>query len=518
MIKHPYIRYAQALIIHKYHLKSPAEIKLEFIISEIDKGLNTFSVKPSDLYDGKETVKFNFVRMRNNAPQFIFLSPNAITSEKNARYLWKAAEDYINKYVKSKEDVCNKSIEIGMSDVPLSGEFLVFSENGNISRGYAKSNIVEQGLGLVTTLTKDKPCLQYISGSNNNIIIENVCIIPDLSVQDMVDFIFVFERMKEQELSDDIMYGKVEKKGKKKTIFKPIRPKIFRGNFPNAPLSSSLGSIALLGAIGEFAKNTNSPLAMRVLEQLKDIPIYMIKYGNASIFSYNHYIVDLARTGYLRRIIDSMFYIRIYKEGVRESGNIEYQKLDMFSSRFLQLFSRPAFKDFMSIRAEYPRDLLVLFKVYFEKMEKIEPRIVTSAKSLGQWLNLIAYKVAQTEKNNSEDDLNSLKSKILVELESTIFSAKSGDALIAQVMVRAGRLYNLDAPTEAACYMEETSSGNLALDKAKNLLVSFMRLKSYKEKSNSSTNEDSKIEKNSNEKTNISSSEGNGTGDFFEED
>ena len=371
---------------------------------------------------------------------------------------------------------------------------------------------------MVTTLTKDKPCLQYISGSKNNFITENVCIIPDIPVQDMVDFIFVFERMKEQELSDDIMYGKVEKEGKKKTIFEPKRPKIFRGNFPNAPLSSSLGSIALLGAIGEFAKKTNSPLAMRVLEQLKDIPIYMIKYGNASIFSYNHYIVDLARTGYLRRIIDSMFYIRIYKEGVRESGNIEYQKLDMFSSRFLQLFSRPAFKDFMSIRAEYPRDLLVLFKVYFEKMEKIEPRIVTSAKSLGQWLNLIAYKVAQTEKNNSEDDLNSLKSKILVELESTIFSAKSGDALIAQVMVRAGRLYNLDAPTEAACYMEETSSGNLALDKAKNLLVSFMRLKSYKEKSNSSTNEDSKIEKNSNEKTNISSSEGNGTGDFFEED
>lgn len=45
MIKHPYIRYAQALLMHKYHLKFPAEIKLEFVISEIEKGLNAFSVK-----------------------------------------------------------------------------------------------------------------------------------------------------------------------------------------------------------------------------------------------------------------------------------------------------------------------------------------------------------------------------------------------------------------------------------------------------------------------------------------
>lgn len=518
MIEHPYIRYAQALIMHTYHLSSPSDIKIDFIISEIEKGLNSFSMQPAETYEGKERVKYHYVKKQKDATEYVYLSPNAIVSEMKTEKLWNAANDYIIKYKEIEEKKISGVVGITKSHIPMSGEFFIFSGKGGANKGLPKSTVLEQGLGLVTTLTTNKPCLQYISGTGKNISKENVCIIPDLSVQAMVDFIFVFERMKEQELSDDIMYGKVEKEGKKKTTFKPIRPKIFRGNFPNAPLSSSLGSIALLGAIGEFAKKTNSPLAMRVLEQLKDIPIYMIKYGNASIFSYNHYIVDLSRTGYLRRIIDSMFYIRIYKEGVRESGNIEYQKLDMFSSRFLQLFSRPAFKDFMSIRAEYPRELLVLFKIYFEKMEKIDPRIVTSAKCLGQWLNLIAYKVAQTEKNNSEDDLNSLKSKILVELESTIFSAKSGDALIAQVMVRAGRLYYLDAPAEAACYMEETSSGNLTLDKAKNLLVSFMRLKSYKEKSNSSTNEDSKIEKNSNEKTNISSSEGNGTGDFFEED
>lgn len=494
MIKHPYIQYAQALIMYKYQLKSPTEIKLELIISEIEKGLDAFSVKPSELYEGKEKVKFHFVKIKNNAPQFIFLSPNIITSEKNARHLWNAAEDYIKKYMGSEENISKKSTEIGMSEVPLSGEFLIFSENGNISRGYAKSSILEQGLGLVTTLTQNKPCLQYISGTEKNISIENVCIIPDLLIQDMVDFIHVFERMNEQELPSDTMYGRVKKvEGKKKISYEPKRPQIYRGNFPNAPMSSALGSIALLGALGEFAKKTNSTLAMKVLNQLKDIPIYLIKYGNASIFNYNHYIVDLAKTGCLRTIIDSMYHIYIYREGKREKGNIEYQKLDLYASRFLQSFTHPTFRDFMSIRAEYPNDLFVLFKTYFEKMEKIDPCVVISAKSLGQWLNLIAYKVSETERTitkdteeknatNEKEEKNVLKSKILIEFESTIFSAKSGDALIAQVMVRAGRLYNSDAPVDATRYIEETVSGNLPLDKAKNLLIAFMRLKAYKEK------------------------------------
>lgn len=520
MIKHPYIRYAQALLMHKYHLKFPAEIKLEFVILEIEKGLNAFSVKPSDLYDGKEKVKFHFAKMKNDASQFIFLSPNAITSEKNARHLWNAAEDYINRYVKSKEDICDKSIEIGMSEVPLSGEFLVFSENGNISRGYAKSSIVEQGLGLVTTLTKDKPCLQYICGTDKNLSIENSCIIPDLSIQDMVDFIYVFERMNEQELSGDLMYGKVKRVEKKKNIsFEPKRPQICRGNFPNAPMSSALGSIALLGAIGEFAKKTNSPLAMKVLDQLKDVPIYLIKYGTASIFSYHHYIVDLAKAGCLRTIVDSMYHIWIYKEGKRERDNLEYQKLDLFASRFLQSFTRPAFRDFMSIRAEYPSDLFVLLKTYFEKMEKIDSCVVASAKSLGQWLNLLAYKVSRVEGTYSKDELNALKSKVLIEFESTIFSAKTGDALIAQVMVRAGRLFNSDAPADAVRYMEETASGNLPLDKAKNLLVAFMRLNTYKEKSKLLIQEDSSLEGgSSNENIGITSSDDCEINEFLEDE
>lgn len=113
-------------------------------------------------------------------------------------------------------------------------------------------------------------------------------------------------------------------------------------------------------------------------------------------------------------------------------------------------------------------------------MEKIDPKIVSSARVLGKWLNKVAYFTSKAEvKENSSnywEELRKVKSKVLIELESSTFSAKSGDALIAQAITRAGRLSGLDAPEEAALFMEKTASGDLPLEKAKNLLIAFSRL------------------------------------------
>jgi hypothetical protein len=75
-----------------------------------------------------------------------------------------------------------------------------------------------------------------------------------------------------------------------------------------------------------------------------------------------------------------------------------------------------------------------------------------------------------------------------VELESSTFSAKTGDALIAQAIARAGRLSGLDAPQEAALYMVKTASGELPLENAKNLLIAFSRL-TYNEEKQKTFNE-----------------------------
>ena len=337
-----------------------------------------------------------------------------------------------------------------------------------------------------------KPCLQYKSGAGK-ISMDNTCLLPDLDITDLQKFIKLFKRIRIQKLDSSLMVGKVKCEKGKTLRYIPKRPNIFNGNFPNAPHSSALGSIALLGAIGEMTKEKDvSELANKVLESLKDCNFYAIKYGDASVFSFSHSIIRLAERGKLRRIVDSLYYVELYKEGRRSTSNaFEYQKFDLFASRFLQIFNRPAFKDFLAFRAEYPHDIELLLNTYFSDMEKIDKEIVTSAKKLGNWLNSVAYSSAKKEVGTSNwDNLIKAKAKVLVELESSVFSAKSGDALIAYTITRAGRLSGFDAPTEASLFMEKAASGELPLEQAKNLLIAFSRLKSKIEETDKVTSND----------------------------
>lgn len=376
--------------------------------------------------------------------------------------------------------------------MPTSGEFNNFSDSGNIGRGKPSATVFDQCLALITSTTALKPCLQYKSGAGK-ISMDNTCLLPDLDITDLQKFIKLFKRIRIQKLDSSLMVGKVKCEKGKTLRYIPKRPNIFNGNFPNAPHSSALGSIALLGAIGEMTKEKDvSELANKVLESLKDCNFYAIKYGDASVFSFSHSIIRLAERGKLRRIVDSLYYVELYKEGRRSTSNaFEYQKFDLFASRFLQIFNRPAFKDFLAFRAEYPHDIELLLNTYFSDMEKIDKEIVTSAKKLGNWLNSVAYSSAKKEVGTSNwDNLIKAKAKVLVELESSVFSAKSGDALIAYTITRAGRLSGFDAPTEASLFMEKAASGELPLEQAKNLLIAFSRLKSKIEETDKVTSND----------------------------
>lgn len=488
MTTHVYLKYAIALLMEEYGLHTEQDITFKEIKEELIKGLNAFSVKPIGDYCGKTKVSFGFTKEKNNAKKYIYLSPNTIASEMKASNLYNA----ICKTCSEENIDLHKAYKISQSEVPTSGEFNSFSDSGNIGRGKPSATVLDQCLALITSTTAFKPCLQYKSGVGK-VSTDNTCLIPDLDISDLQNFIKLFKRIRIQKLDSSLMIGKVE--CETRTLkYKPKRPNIFNGNFPNAPHSSALGSVALLGTIGEMPKEKDvSELAKKVLESLKDCNFYAIKYGDASVFSFNHSIIRLAERGKLRRIVDSLYYIVLYKEGRRTTNNaFEYQKFDLFASRFLQIFNRPTFKDFLAFRAEYPYDIELLLNTYFCDMEKIDKEIVTSAKELGKWLNYVAYRSAQQEVGTSSgwDDLIKAKAKILVELESSVFSAKSGDALIAYTITRAGRLSGFDAPTEASLFMEKAASGELPLEQAKNLLIAFSRLKSKKEETDKVTSSD----------------------------
>lgn len=488
MTTHVYLKYAIALLMEEYGLQTEQEITFKEIKEELEKGLNTFSVKPIGDYCGQIKVQYGFTKEKNDAKKYIFLAPNTITSEMKASNLYNAvcetcSEENINLL---------RAHDITQSEVPISGEFNRFTDKGTFQRGKSKATVFDQCLALITSTTALKPCLQYKSGARK-ISMDNTCLIPDLEISDLQNFIRLFKRIRIQKLDNSLMVGKVKCDKGKTLKYIPQRPNIFNGNFPNAPHSSALGSVALLGSIGEMTKEIDvSELAKKVLESLKNCNFYAIKYGDASVFSFNHSIIRLAERGKLRRIVDSLYYVVLYKEGRRSTNNaFEYQKFDLFASRFLQMFKRPTFKDFLAFRAEYPYDIELLLNTYFCDMEKIDKEIVTSAKELGKWLNYVAYRSAKKEVGTSSGDVFiKAKAKILIELESSVFSAKSGDALIAYTITRAGRLSGFDAPTEASLFMEKAASGELLLEQAKNLLIAFSRLKSKIEEADKVTSSD----------------------------
>ncbi len=505
MTTHVYLKYAIALLMEEYGLQTEQDITFKEIKGELIKGLNAFSVKPIGDYCGQTEVKFGFVDDKNDSKNYIYLSPNIIASERKG--LKKGSDSILYKKVC---EICStndlnlsKTCDILKSLAPTAGEYCYFSDKGEINRRSPRVSFLENCLVMITTTTALKPCLLYYMGKGKSISADNTCLIPDLDLSDLRNFIRLFKRIRIQKLDSSLMVGKVKCEKGKTLKYIPKRPNIFNGNFPNAPHSSALGSIALLGAIGEMTKEKDvSELANKVLESLKDCNFYAIKYGDASVFSFSHSIIRLAERGKLRRIVDSLYYVELYKEGRRSKGNaFEYQKFDLFASRFLQIFNRPTFKDFLAFRAEYPYDIELLLNTYFCDMEKIDKEIVTSAKELGKWLNYVAYRSAQKEVGTSSswDDLIKAKAKVLVELESSVFSAKSGDALIAYTITRAGRLSGFDAPTEASLFMEKAVSGELPLEQAKNLIIAFSRLKSKKEEADKASSNDNQSIENENE-------------------
>ena len=90
MTTHVYLKYAIALLMEEYGLQTEQEIKFKEIKEELEKGLNTFSVKPIGDYCGQTKVQYGFTKEKNDAKKFIFLAPNTIASEMKASNLYNA--------------------------------------------------------------------------------------------------------------------------------------------------------------------------------------------------------------------------------------------------------------------------------------------------------------------------------------------------------------------------------------------------------------------------------------------
>ena len=131
----------------EYGLQTEQNITFKEIREELTKGLNAFSVKPIGDYYGQAEVKYEFTKEKNDAKKYIFLSPNTIASEMKASNLYNA----ICKTCSEENIDLLKAYKISQSEVPTSGEFNTFSDNGNIGRGKPSATVLDECLALITS-------------------------------------------------------------------------------------------------------------------------------------------------------------------------------------------------------------------------------------------------------------------------------------------------------------------------------------------------------------------------------
>jgi len=464
---HFYSRYGLALLRHKTG-KQDGFTQADFL-ALVSEGLEHFRLAPRDsLYEVGESIPYKFLNSKEGGGQAngVFLSPHVICGDKTASKLWGELDSVLKTLGNGKFEL-EKLTDITQKVSPLAGEYG--------SRKKPKVTGYDYLLSMITTVTPAKAALTAYDGGKP----KNFSIIPDLGLPEGEAFVALLVRMNDSYKSGQAMTGKKTKNGFG-------RPEISNGNFPQAPRSFVFSSLGLLGAIGAWARESKQlELGLEVLESLKNRPLYIVGAEKVSVESINHYIIDLAKENQLDKITNAMIkkvdIMASEKPGFRDDNLAG--PFELFASRFLKLFSPPAFQDFLAFRAEYPEELEVLFQTYFINMEqeKITPELVQSCKALGAWLNRVAYFSAKEEFKTDKAKVRSGKHKILIEIESGVFSARSAHELLGNTIVRAGRISKMDdAPSEASLFMEQVASGQIGLNAAKNLLIAFSRIKATK--------------------------------------
>lgn len=518
-ITHPYARYGLGVVFFKnpkLKIGSVSESELRAALADtIEESLSEFRMRTADDPAIFRTLAFapvslaalrndaNLVQSAGLASRGIYIFPSVVTTDGTAKDTFKNAEAVIAALRGDKK--WDAMQDLNRSFAPTTAKL----NNGSGSQTPRRGTLIEAACALVTTLTPLKPAAW--PG-------QNTVIIPDIELEELVDFIELFRKMTISQLGE-LMTAQLpplaapktpvksskakEKDAKPKSEFR--RPRLHGGNYPFAPRDAGVfGAVGLMGAIGRWANQANVTTreeAKGVLESLAEQPLYIVSYDKISQVRFGHHIVNLALNGRLSEIIDTLWHdVQLYADldSPRiNRQNPSYQLFYLQTSRFLQLFSVAAFRDFLAARTEYPVEFEPLLREFFTGDEMSIPlEVVNSAGVLGQWLNRTAYFVADGEVDSGASDrrakVQKTKAKILVEFESAAMSAKDPLDMLFRISTRAGRLLQSDMPAESKRFMDAVASGEISPERGVWLLVAYMRIRApRKETGEISTDETS---------------------------
>lgn len=525
VIDHPLTKYGAALVYHRAE-SSPDEVLtsqqwLDTIIQLLEEELDHFLLRAQGNPKTVDEIKFDYINFKEiergiskSPSKGIYLAPNVLTIDLEYHNS-KGGVKKLIKTLKEREDnpekLFTENANLTMSLAPLAAKL----NNGNANQRNPKANLFNAALSAITTITVMKPCLGYRKSQKESPT--PTAIIPDLEIQDLYDFIEVFEKMRIT-ATPNLLTKKVYRAEGKKASY--TRPPIYNGNFPYAPNNSYFGPVALLGAIGRWIREAeHTPWVAQgegVLEKLKEQPLYLISYGDAQTQNVGHFAVELAKEGRLSYIVSDFLQVDLLGEQINRPDESKQQLYSLMCSRFLTQTNSFNFQNFKAIRCEYgtrrpyrtregkdtfffdySEHIDYFFKQYFTMQEQIDHKIVKSAHDLGRWLNYIAFKTAEKtlKENKVQKDepeyktkMRKEKGRVLAEMESTAMSSKTADEMLHRVITRAGRLIDYDAPEEGSDFIEATLAGDLdsdpqkSFEKARNVMLIFSRLRSKMEK------------------------------------
>jgi hypothetical protein len=509
---HPYSRYGLAVALFEERLdvdRLSADEAPEMLTRAIESGLSSFRLATGDSPATAEVLRFDYLKMEElvRDPGLIqgalsaqgkYLAPAVVTTDRDAKGTWDNAVKILG-WLREGEGL-ETSFPLSRSFAPTTAKI----NNGRSSQSPPKTSLFEAACSVIATLTEKKPAAWV-----NKL---NTVIVPDLPLAELKDFVELFSDLMRDELDGNLFEAVLpakstgnattppqSKRGKKAQAAAPKseyrRPRLHNGNYPFAPRDAAFGPVGLLAAIGKWARRADRvAYARKVLESIAGAidqpgkPLYIISYDSVSQVQFTHHIVGLSLEGKLSEMIDALIReTTLYAEMDKNKPKWElpaYRLFYLMTSRFLQQFTLPAFRDFLAARAEYAPAVQPLFEEYFMNARKIDRPLVESARALGQWLNRTAYFVADGEVDQNAADrrgkVQKAKAKILVEFESAAMSAKSPRDMLHRISTRAGRLLQQDIPAEATLFMDATNCEEVAHEDALHLLVAYLRLRATK--------------------------------------
>jgi hypothetical protein len=479
---HPYPRYGLAASMVEAGvgrewetlLNQPQKL-LEAAQEAIRDSLQRFRVHTSGDLDSDRELQYRWLSndelesSGQKADDGYYIAPHVVITDGQAHNLIPKVRSILEELQQTEEVDPETSVDMKRSFAPFTAKL----NQGTKSLSYLKSSKLEAVFSLAATLTPLKPATQ--------VDFTNQVMIPDLNLEGMIRFVRLFRSMKDKETGELLTLNRPEDSNRK-------RPPLFDGNYPDAPGNSAFGPVGLMGAIGQWAERAGRLDAARpVLEKMAGNPVYLVSYDGGLMRQefVGHHAARLAEEHDLPSVIASLYRARFYNDDDNRPDSSNRQTFFRMAGRFLQLYTRPAFRDFLAFRVQYDRVFSPILSDYFMSEQDIDPEVVRSAREYGAYLNDVAYQIAlqEVEENEQQEgggtgrDLYEAKARALAQLESTALSARRPTALFAQLNVDAGRQSNRDVPAEAERFLEATNAGEIGFDVAKDLVLAYMRLR-----------------------------------------